>query len=223
MRGPFHFLFEGPSQGQSKQRAQPKASKETELCRESGVLLQRSPDASVFTISTPPPLLCVRRFKRYISSHGASIQKTKLFLERESSRLVERQAALRMAQSGSSLVADQEGAPAEDVLRSLQQVRDGGRRENASDSAKSQRADSFAVLSLFAAGGRDADGAAADGPEGKLPAAEAGGAAAGAHQLSCRGARRKRQSPKRLLEEIKGLKGISKFEMRRWCGQGFLI
>lgn len=110
--------------------------------------MQRSPDASVFTISTPPPLLCVRRFKRYISSHGASIQKTKLFLERESSRLVERQAALRMAQSGSSLVADQEGAPAEDVLRSLQQVRDGGQRENASDSAKSQRADGFAVLSL---------------------------------------------------------------------------
>lgn len=65
-----------------------------------------------------------RSFKRYISSHGASIQKTKLFLERESSRLVERQAALKKAQSGSSLVPDQEGALAEDVLRSLQQVRD---------------------------------------------------------------------------------------------------
>lgn len=112
-----------------------------------------------------------------------------------------------MAQSGSSLVADQEGAPAEDVLRSLQQVRDGGRRENASDSAKSQRADGL-LFSLFAAGGRDADGAAADGPEGKLPAAEAGGAAAGAHQLCGRGARRKRQSPKRLLEEIKGFKEL---------------
>lgn len=109
--------------------------------------MQRLPDASVFPISTPPPPPRVRRFKRYISSHGASIQETKLFLERESSRLVERQAALRVAQSGSSLVADQEGAPAEDVLRSLQQVRGGGRRGNASDSAKSQRADGFAVLS----------------------------------------------------------------------------
>ncbi|XP_076748306.1 uncharacterized protein cep164 isoform X2 [Maylandia zebra] len=34
-------------------------------------------------------------FRRYISSHGASIQKTKLFLERESSRLMKRQAALQ--------------------------------------------------------------------------------------------------------------------------------
>ncbi|XP_075892120.1 uncharacterized protein cep164 isoform X6 [Nelusetta ayraudi] len=80
----------------------------------------------VVDLDEPPPSASdspssIDEFKRYISSHGASIQKTKLFLERESSRLVERQAALRMAQSGSSLVADQEGAPAEDVLRSLQQ------------------------------------------------------------------------------------------------------
>lgn len=75
-----------------------------------------------------PPLFYLRSFKHYISSHDASIQKTKLFLERESSRLVERQAALKKAQKGSLLLPDQEGAPAEDVLRSLQQVR---RRKNA--------------------------------------------------------------------------------------------
>ncbi|CAG6006589.1 unnamed protein product [Menidia menidia] len=45
-------------------------------------------------------------FRRYISSHGASIQKTKLFLERESSRLTQRQATLQAAQSSSSQAAE---------------------------------------------------------------------------------------------------------------------
>lgn len=88
-----------------------------------GFLLQWLLDASFEEVTTPPPLLYFRSFKRYISSHGASIQKTKRFLERESSRLVERQAALKKAQSGSSLVPNQEGALPEDILRSLQQVR----------------------------------------------------------------------------------------------------
>uniref|UniRef100_A0A3Q3D0I0 Centrosomal protein of 164 kDa n=1 Tax=Haplochromis burtoni TaxID=8153 RepID=A0A3Q3D0I0_HAPBU len=52
----------------------------------------------------PFPHLYVSRFRRYISSHGASIQKTKLFLERESSRLMKRQAALQAhpAQGGAT-------------------------------------------------------------------------------------------------------------------------
>uniref|UniRef100_A0A3B4F7H3 Centrosomal protein of 164 kDa n=1 Tax=Pundamilia nyererei TaxID=303518 RepID=A0A3B4F7H3_9CICH len=52
----------------------------------------------------PSPHLYVSRFRRYISSHGASIQKTKLFLERESSRLMKRQAALQAhpAQGGAT-------------------------------------------------------------------------------------------------------------------------
>lgn len=91
------------------------------------------------TPPTPSPtthyhthILCsVGRFGRYISSHSASIQKTKLFLDRENSRVLERQAALRKLQSGSSVVPDQEGAPAEEVLRSLQQVRDPGRCQKA--------------------------------------------------------------------------------------------
>ncbi|KAF6722394.1 Centrosomal protein of 164 kDa [Oryzias melastigma] len=49
--------------------------------------------------------------RQYISSHGASIQKTKLFLEKESSRLQEKQAALQAAQASSS----------QEVMRTLQQ------------------------------------------------------------------------------------------------------
>ncbi|XP_005804595.2 centrosomal protein of 164 kDa isoform X2 [Xiphophorus maculatus] len=44
----------------------------------------------------------INELRQYVSSHGASIQKTKQFLERESSRLMERQAALRAAQTSSS-------------------------------------------------------------------------------------------------------------------------
>lgn len=64
----------------------------------------------------------VSRFRRYISSHGASIQKTKVFLERESSRLMERQAALQAAQTGSSLNPGQHGEATEEMIRNLQQV-----------------------------------------------------------------------------------------------------
>nr|XP_046244510.1 centrosomal protein of 164 kDa-like isoform X4 [Scatophagus argus] len=59
-------------------------------------------------------------FRRYISSHGASIQKTKLFLERESSRLMERQAALRAAQTNQEAPAQEEGAT-EEMTRNLQE------------------------------------------------------------------------------------------------------
>ncbi|XP_076590694.1 uncharacterized protein cep164 isoform X2 [Chaetodon auriga] len=62
-------------------------------------------------------------FRRYISSHGASIQKTKLFLERESRRLMERQAALRAAQTSSSQDPNQEGGVTEEMIRNLQQAR----------------------------------------------------------------------------------------------------
>ncbi|XP_067450226.1 centrosomal protein of 164 kDa-like isoform X3 [Thunnus thynnus] len=60
-------------------------------------------------------------FRRFISSHGASIQKTKLFLERESSRLMERQAALRVAQTSSSPDPVQRGGVTEEMVRNLQQ------------------------------------------------------------------------------------------------------
>lgn len=55
--------------------------------------------------------------KRYISSHGDSIQKTKVFLERESRKLVEREAALRAAQINPAL----ERGITEDMINNLQQ------------------------------------------------------------------------------------------------------
>lgn len=60
-------------------------------------------------------------FRRYISSEGASIQKSKLFLERESSRLMERQAALRAAQTSSSQDPIQRDGVTEEMIRNLQQ------------------------------------------------------------------------------------------------------
>lgn len=46
--------------------------------------------------------MIVSRLRRYVSSHGASIQETKQFLERERSRLTKRQAALQAAQTGAT-------------------------------------------------------------------------------------------------------------------------
>ncbi|XP_034459717.1 centrosomal protein of 164 kDa-like isoform X2 [Hippoglossus hippoglossus] len=63
----------------------------------------------------------VDEFRRYISSHDTSIQKTKLFLERESSRLIERQAALRAAQTGSSQDLNHNTRVTEEIIRSLMQ------------------------------------------------------------------------------------------------------
>ncbi|KAF3693042.1 Centrosomal protein of 164 kDa [Channa argus] len=60
-------------------------------------------------------------FRHYISSHGASIQKTKLFLERESSRLMERQAALQAVESSSSQDPNQGVGGTEEMIRNLQQ------------------------------------------------------------------------------------------------------
>ncbi|XP_060929483.1 centrosomal protein of 164 kDa-like [Limanda limanda] len=63
----------------------------------------------------------VDEFRRYISSHGTSIQNTKLFLERESSRLTERQAALRAAQTGSSQDPNHNTRETEEMVRRLMQ------------------------------------------------------------------------------------------------------
>ncbi|XP_020500015.1 centrosomal protein of 164 kDa isoform X2 [Labrus bergylta] len=60
-------------------------------------------------------------FRRYISSQGATIHKTKLFLEKASSRLMERQATLQAAQTSSSEDPDREGGVTEERLRHLQQ------------------------------------------------------------------------------------------------------
>ncbi|XP_041660210.1 centrosomal protein of 164 kDa-like isoform X1 [Cheilinus undulatus] len=60
-------------------------------------------------------------FRRYISSHGASIQKTKLFLEKKSSWLMEQQAALQAAQTSSTEDPDREGGMTEERCRNLQQ------------------------------------------------------------------------------------------------------
>ncbi|KAM3616746.1 uncharacterized protein V6R79_022552 [Siganus canaliculatus] len=68
----------------------------------------------------PDSLSSKDEFRRYISSHGASIQKTKLFLERESNRLMERQAALQAAQTRSSQFSNQDGEMTEE-MRNLQQ------------------------------------------------------------------------------------------------------
>ncbi|XP_035478337.2 centrosomal protein of 164 kDa isoform X4 [Scophthalmus maximus] len=59
--------------------------------------------------------------RRYISSHGASIPKAKLFLERESSRLVERRAALQAAQTSSSQDPNHDGGLTEEMIRNLLQ------------------------------------------------------------------------------------------------------
>ncbi|XP_034557696.1 centrosomal protein of 164 kDa-like isoform X2 [Notolabrus celidotus] len=63
----------------------------------------------------------IDEFRRYISSHGASIQKTKRFLEKESNRLMERQAALQAAQTSSSEDPNQDGGVTEEMIRNLQQ------------------------------------------------------------------------------------------------------
>ncbi|CAN9511082.1 unnamed protein product [Ophioblennius macclurei] len=64
----------------------------------------------------------VDEFRRYISSHGATIQRTKLFLERESSRLQERQAALQAAaQSSSSHGLEHPGGITQEMIRDFQQ------------------------------------------------------------------------------------------------------
>ncbi|KAM7413541.1 hypothetical protein PAMA_020763 [Pampus argenteus] len=63
----------------------------------------------------------VDEFRQYISTHGASIQKTRLFLERESSRLMERQAALRAVQSSSSQDPIHGVGGTEEMIRNLQQ------------------------------------------------------------------------------------------------------
>lgn len=116
-------------------------------------------------------------FRQYVSSHGHSIQKTKHFLERESHRLKERQAALQAAQTSSSQDPGL-GGPTEERMRTLQQVQ--------------ERPDSFTglmivrggwLLSLVLLGVQRRGRAAADCSERKLPAEEEGGAAAAAGEL----------------------------------------
>ncbi|XP_030007920.1 centrosomal protein of 164 kDa isoform X2 [Sphaeramia orbicularis] len=60
-------------------------------------------------------------FPRYISSHRVSIQKTKLFLERENRKLMESEAALRAVQTSSIQEPGQEGGMSEEMMRNLQQ------------------------------------------------------------------------------------------------------
>ncbi|MED6243989.1 hypothetical protein ATANTOWER_011547 [Ataeniobius toweri] len=62
----------------------------------------------------------IDEFRQYVSSHGASIQKTKQFLERERSRLLERQAALQAAQTSTAQDPSLRG-PTEERMRTLQQ------------------------------------------------------------------------------------------------------
>ncbi|MEQ2211214.1 hypothetical protein XENOCAPTIV_008363 [Xenoophorus captivus] len=64
------------------------------------------------------------RVRQYVSSHGASIQKTKQFLERERSRLLERQAALQAAQTSTAKDPGLRG-PTEERMKTLQQVQGG--------------------------------------------------------------------------------------------------
>lgn len=61
---------------------------------------------------------------------------------------MERQAALKKAQSGSSLVPDQEGALADDVLRSLQQVRDSSKERAALPCESKLSEDGWFISSL---------------------------------------------------------------------------
>lgn len=122
------------------------------------------------------------RFRRYISSHGASIQKTKLFLERESSRLVERQAALRAAQTSSSQDPNQEGGVTEEMMRNLQQVGRSATYFLLRCDDRWDRVD-LKLPSLVLSGGQKCGGAAADGSERKLSPAEEGGATPAAREL----------------------------------------
>ncbi|CAJ1066140.1 centrosomal protein of 164 kDa-like isoform X1 [Xyrichtys novacula] len=63
----------------------------------------------------------IDELRRYISSHVASIPETKLFLERESRQLRERQAALQAAQTSSSEDPNLDGEVTEEMIRNLQQ------------------------------------------------------------------------------------------------------
>ncbi|XP_049889523.1 centrosomal protein of 164 kDa-like [Epinephelus moara] len=87
--------------------------------RDSSLLVEDLDDPPLSPV--PDSQSSMEEFRRYISSHGASIQKTKVFLERESSRLMQRQAALQAAQTSSSQDPNQEGGVTEEMIRNLQQ------------------------------------------------------------------------------------------------------
>ncbi|KAM9801299.1 uncharacterized protein cep164 [Neosynchiropus ocellatus] len=63
----------------------------------------------------------VDELKMYISSHGESIQKLKLFLEKENRSLTERQAALQEAQTSSSQDPNLQEELAEEIMKNLQE------------------------------------------------------------------------------------------------------
>ena len=73
-------------------------------------------------LSLPSPSL-----RQYISSEGLSLQKARRFLERESGRLSERQAALQAAQAQSSSSqypnTTSHAQATQEMYRNLQQVR----------------------------------------------------------------------------------------------------
>ncbi|XP_053728733.1 centrosomal protein of 164 kDa-like [Synchiropus splendidus] len=63
----------------------------------------------------------VDELKMYISSHGESIQKLKLFLEKENRSLTERQAALQAAQTSSSQDPNLQEDLAEEIMKNLEE------------------------------------------------------------------------------------------------------
>lgn len=147
--------------------------------------METSPLKQVLGVIISPLLLSfhfnISSLRRYISSHGASIHKTKVFLEKEGSRLKERQAALQAAQTSSSEDPNQDSGLMEEILRNLQQV---WRKAMWNDflldcfflSVK------FSFLSCLS-GGQTCGGAAADSSERKHSAEEEGGAAPAAGEL----------------------------------------
>ncbi|KAM4566442.1 uncharacterized protein cep164 isoform 2-T4 [Odontesthes bonariensis] len=107
-----------PKTEQSKKKAEKAAAPSSDKINSS--LHMEDLDDPPTSSPVPDSHSSVDEFRRYISSHGSSIHKTKLFLERESSRLMERQAALRAAQTSSSQVPALGGETA-DIIRTLQQ------------------------------------------------------------------------------------------------------
>ncbi|XP_030601256.1 centrosomal protein of 164 kDa isoform X3 [Archocentrus centrarchus] len=107
---------QGASTSTRQEQDTKKAEKVTTPCSDKGDTSLHADDLEEPPLSPiPDSHSSMDEFRRYISSHGTSIQKTKLFLERESSRLMERQAALQAAQAPS------QGGATEEMIRSLQQ------------------------------------------------------------------------------------------------------
>ncbi|XP_076000215.1 uncharacterized protein cep164 isoform X1 [Genypterus blacodes] len=108
-----------PEPKQQKKKAETEATAPPSDRRDSSLRVDDLEDLPLSPV--PDSHSSVDDYRRYISSHGLSIQKTKQFLEGESSRLMERQAALQAAQSHSSLDPSREEEVAQEMMRNLQQ------------------------------------------------------------------------------------------------------